>query len=216
MTRSRPTTPSRRQRLAARRGVTLLEAVFATVLLGMAATTIVGVSSALRKNFERQQQLLGAAEMANRLMLIFRDDPRDLPPQTRPAWYGPADSEFGWSYRWSLTEAPVSVEMSEHAREASQTSGPDTIQFSKRMRVIRIDVWLSEESGGSVRRGQGVPECSISRLVDPLAFTNNDRDQRALEREGVESFLSNIIGTLGSSESGGGTRTLGTESGDDP
>ncbi|MEM7623374.1 MAG: hypothetical protein AAF235_09240, partial [Planctomycetota bacterium] len=144
------------------------------MLLALVATTMVGVTSALRANTERQRQILGAAEMANRLMVIRADDEELMPSPNLPVAYGDE------MYRWQITIRPVGVRISEAGREAAAET-TETISFAQRLEAVEVTVWLSEESGGSIEPLPGIPRATLARIVDPLAFDNFDRDQRALE-----------------------------------
>lgn len=198
---ARPHVASRGGRCA-RPGVTFLEAVFATLLLGMIAATLSGVSAALRRGDERERQMLGAAEMASRLIIIQNDDPTMMPQPGLPVWYGPEGSSEGFFYRWSLNERAVRVALSEAGQEvaASRTSGSD---FSKRVKVITVNVWLSEDSGGAFAPADGIPRATVSRLIDTLGFHNPDRDNRALQQEnGLEDIMQRLLEASGTSEGG--------------
>jgi type II secretory pathway pseudopilin PulG len=175
--------------------MTLIEAVLAVVLLGMVGTMLASASGFMGNMQGRLGQRLGAAELGNRLMLQFMDDRDSLPSKALPIEY---NAEF---YRWTLEEIPVTfnVETSDELQtSASAVGGGVNLQ---RIKLISIKVWLGADSGGSRAFEQGIPSATITRLIDPLAFSNPDSLQTMLDQPGgIEKLLKAFV----ESEVGGG------------
>jgi prepilin-type N-terminal cleavage/methylation domain-containing protein len=188
--------PARRSR----RGLTLLECVLASALLGMVAAGFLGMISAIWGWQGRQQQTLGAAELANRLILTYLDDSTEMPSQFLPLEYGP------YRYRWKMKEEGVKVrdpedlppEVAQKRAEKSQRSGLDRIKF------VSVHVWLSEETGGAMEPEAGTPQATLERLVDPLAFRNPDSIKKKFMHP---EKLSEMLGDIARGEQGGDGQT---------
>ena len=160
-----------------RRGATLIEAVLATVLLGMVAATLASAVSYMNTSQRRMQQRLGAAELANRLMLQYIDDQDAMPNKTLPIEY---DMDL---YRWTLEVDPVKFEMAQLPLDADENDIGSGINFD-RIRLVSIRVWLSEDSGGARGFSYKLPNSQLTRLIDPLAFSNPDSLQTMIDSPG--------------------------------
>lgn len=160
-----------------RRGTTLIEAVLATVLLGMVAATLASAVSYMSGSQRRMQQRLGAAELANRLMLQYIDDQDAMPSTSLPIEY---DMDL---YRWTLDVSRVEFTMAEPAVEEEANAIGSGINF-ERIRLVSISVWLSEDSGGARGLSTEHPNAQLTRLIDPLAFSNPDSLQTMLDTPG--------------------------------
>jgi len=160
-----------------RRGATLIEAVLATVLLGMVAATLASAVSYMSSSQSRMQQRLGAAELANRLILQYIDDQDAMPSSSLPIEY---DMDL---FRWTMDVAPVEFTMAEPAVEEEANTIGSGINF-ERIRLVSIKVWLSEDSGGARGFSTELPNAQLTRLIDPLAFSNPDSLQTMLDTPG--------------------------------
>jgi len=149
----------------ARHGLTFLETVCAAALLALVAATILGAFNTMMADQERQRHRLGAAEVANRLILQYLDDKTALPSQALPVAYA------GERYRWSLTETPARI-IPARPEVAAERAGRTTLSLD-RISAVAVTVWLGEESGGSSTIEPGTPSARLSRLVDPLAAARN-------------------------------------------
>ena len=180
----------RARRYHTRRGVTFLEAMLASVLLAMVASTLAGGVSFMSQSQRRMDQRLGAAELANRLILQHIDDRDSLPDRSLPIEY---DIDL---YRWSIEEAPV-----EFVFDNMQDDSDDGIGSGanlSRIKLIKIRVWLGAKSGGSRSYTTEVPNCEITRLIDPLAFNNPDSLKTLLEQPGgIERLFESMMEDLG-------------------
>ncbi len=177
--------PRARRRVArtARRGATFLEAVLGVVLLGLVTASLAGAVSFMNKADARLSRKLAAAELGNRLILQFIDDRESLPSPSLPIEYNAT------LYRWSLDEEPVKFNVRNEGTGQS-TSGVGGGASLDRVRYVVVRVWLDTESGGSREFTSDVPHAVLTRLVDPLAFSNPDSLQTLLEQEdGINRLL---------------------------
>ena len=181
------TTPSRNQRFVAqqRRGLTFLEAILAVVLLSMVTVTLSSAVSFMSKTQRRLDQRLGAAELANRLVLQYMDDRDSLPDKTLPIEY---DMD---RYHWTLTESPVEFVFDD--QEDDNTNIGNGVSLN-RIKLITIKVWLGADSGGSRAFTPSVPNVTVTRLIDPLAFNNPDSLETLLQQEGgIEKLFQSLL-----------------------
>ncbi len=190
MTR-RPPHPARRSRVyACRRGVTFLEATLASVLLAMVASTLGGSVSFMTRSQTRMDQKIGAAELANRLILQYIDDRESLPDKALPIEY---DVDL---YRWTLEESPVEFVFDDIVDDSS--GGVGNGASLGRIKLITVRVWLAADSGGSLAFSSEVPSCIITRLIDPLAFNNPDSLETLLNQPGgIERLFESMMQDLG-------------------
>lgn len=173
----------------ARRGVTFLEVVLGAVLLALVAGTLAGFMSSLELARTRQARKLGAAELANRLVIIYMNDKKQLPSRTLPIEYG---SDL---YRWSLDVTRARAKLSDSARAegVGSTVGIDGLE------LVRVDVWLAEDSGGSFADDPDVPRFTLVRLLDGLIPKNPTAFRKKLEdpdeqQEFIESLIDRTEG----------------------
>lgn len=209
---SRPAGPSRRvgplrQASASRRGVTLLETVFGVTLLGLTAASFASAVAAIGSGSEKQQQRLGAMELANRLVLTHLDDPESLPDPTLAVAYGK------WRFRWSREILPMLMTPSDTAA-AVEGAATSASEISKRCETVVLKVWLSEESGGSYGFSDLVPNATMGRLVNRLNFARNaDAMTRTLNTSDparMQQLLREFIGSgVLRDGDGGGTPSRG-------
>lgn len=165
------------------RGITFLEVVLAVALLGLTTMSVVLAVNYIGAASMRNAHRMNEAEIANRLLLQYFDDPASLPSDTQPIQYG-KEGEF--RYRWTLGEEPVTVELptpvtpnAEDDRREQQLAslGRSTTDRFNRFRVVRIRVWLGEETGGSFYPDPGVPQVTLARLYDPADIPNWNPDK---------------------------------------
>ncbi len=173
----------------ARRGVTLIEAVLAVVLLGLVGATLASASGFLGSMQGRMEQRLGATELGNRLMLQFMDDSESLPSKALPIAY---DKDL---YRWTIEERSVkfNIQLSEDA-QANATGLIGSGTNLDRIKLVTIRVWLGADSGGSRAFTPSVPNATLTRLIDPLAFSNPDSLQTLLDQpDGIERLVNKFV-----------------------
>lgn len=182
----------------ARRGVTFLESVLGVVLLGLVTASLAGSVAFMTKAQQRLERRLAASELANRLILQLIDDDQSLPSQSLPLEYGQD------LYRWSLEQQRVRfVTRTTGVAAASGVVGGGV--SLDRIQLVIIRVWLAPESGGSYSYDPEVPGTVITRLVDPLAFSNPDSLQTLIEEPGGLERLMNMLMQLEEGTAGGST-----------
>ena len=176
-----------------RAGMTFLEVVAAMALLGVVTASLFGVFGFVTGGQLRQNQQLAAAEVANRLMLQYLDEPTKMPDTSTLMEYGPP--EHPAKFRWEYTEQPVAfVEVMGDARETTRSSplSPD------RFRQITVRAWLAEESGGSRVPDVSTPVVTLTRLVDPMFPRNPDSFMNMLQDPaGFEQYMQQMMGFQG-------------------
>ncbi|MCC6677954.1 MAG: hypothetical protein IT436_12490 [Phycisphaerales bacterium] len=178
--------------MPARRGLTLMETVLAAALLGLVAAGVFSAISSMAASQDRQLQRLGAAELCNRLLLQYLDDKEAMPDPTAPLAY--ADRRF----RWSIKEEPVKLKLPA-ARAAQASTGPQRTLPLDRLKLITVNVWLSEDSGGERNPGGLTPQFAITRLIDPFNFARNpDSAENMVSTEaGMRRLMEQFIGAGG-------------------
>ena len=142
------------------RGFTLLEAVFSMALLGLIASATMGALGFVFTSQTRERQTLAAAELSNRLLLMYLDDPGSLDSQGDKI-----DWITGERFRWEKHRGSLSVRPAVEIESRSNAVAP-----LDRLHVISIRVWLSEDSGGSLAWQPGVPSATLSRIMDPFSM----------------------------------------------
>ncbi len=183
--------------MRARRGLTFLEVVLASVLLGMLAATAVSAMSYVIGTQERAQRKLQALEVASRLMMIYMDDPAEL-----KGLEGQLVPYAGLKYRWSMEKTEVTPIPARLPEGASA----NTFQSLARMDNVRIRAWLSEESGGAREPEAGMQVGTIVRLVDPAPLRNPDSLQNAATSRQAELIQALTGRGRGTVQVGGGRR----------
>ncbi|MEM8757292.1 MAG: prepilin-type N-terminal cleavage/methylation domain-containing protein [Planctomycetota bacterium] len=192
-TATHPTRPSRR-------GFTFLEAVLAAALLGIVAA---GVLSALGTvwNWElTDRQRLGAAEVANRVMIVYLDDSTatdDLPETI---------AYDGRRYRWSIDIERVSLLDANPERRVGRDGVAQSPELFDRMQAVTVSAWLDDGTAAAIRAG-ATPTVTLDRLVNPLGFFSHDSVERLLnDDERLGDMFEEIVGfdrPAGDSGSGG-------------
>lgn len=188
--------------MRARRGLTLIETVLAVTLLAMVAAGVFSAISSMVAAQDRQQERLAAAELANRFMLQYLDDKDSMPDQMIPVAYAER------RYRWSYTEEPVQIKLPD-VRAPADTSQRGTPQqrtdLMTRFKLVKVRVWLGEESGGSASPGGFTPEFSLTRLVNSANLARNpDSFQNQISTDaGMRRLMDEFLGTAGGGGGGG-------------
>ncbi|RMH14272.1 MAG: hypothetical protein D6695_01665 [Planctomycetota bacterium] len=168
------------------RGVTMLETVLAAVLVAMIATTLVSGLAFMHADHQRQQSKLGAAEVANRIMLQYLDDKNALPSDALAIAYG-AHGEL--RYYWKLDKDRVDMQM---IRPRAQSDATRTSGISAdRLELITVRVWR-ERTPNVNPALSGVPEdFRLARIFDPVALRNPDSIWKAFKTDqGLTDWLS--------------------------
>jgi hypothetical protein len=165
-----------------RRGVTMLETVLATVLVAMIATTLVSGLGYAHASHERQENQLGAAEVANRVMLQYLDDKKTLPSSSLAIAYGKG------RYYWRVEEQKIELRVGNRglASESSRTGG---LRLD-RLQLITVSVWSEQQPNVNPAITGAPHDFSLARIMDPVAIRNPDSIMRTIsDEEGVANFL---------------------------
>ncbi len=181
--------PNRRRQF--RRGMSFLEAVLASALLGIVSMGVLSSLNYLVLQQKRAEQIAGAAEVANRVVVMYLDDPDAMPPGGRPIPYG------RHLYRWAYEAQPIDV------FDPNATDEPTPLSLT-RLQELTVSVWLHEDSGGDFSPDAGTPSIVVRRMLDPLATRNPDSFERAIMGGG---FLEGITGGDGGSRRSGGSQS---------
>lgn len=201
-----PRRPHRPDR-SARSGLTFLETVFATLILGLVAMTSLGAVSWVARMQRREARDIAAAELASRMMIMYLDE-MDIPTKEGPL----LDWPNGDRYRWQMSDThPVQYKA---AVEPPADSTQRSIMNLDRIREVKVHVWLSEESGGSMSYDTSVPNATITRLVDPFqVFRRHDSMNRIwrdpAKKEQLERMMRGETGRGGSPSGGSPSRSSG-------
>lgn len=198
--RSSPVSSARR---GSRRGMTFLEVVIATAMLGLVASAAFGVFNFITSAQWREQRRLGATEVANRLIMQYLDNPTGMPDPSRTVDYGPEEAMS--KYRWEYSEDPVVlVEAAPENRDQTRSSPlpPD------RFKQVSVRVWLSEYSGGTRFPEPSTPSAILTRMVDPVMPRNPDSYMRMLnDPRGFEEIMRQLMGISAGAGRGGSATT---------
>jgi type II secretory pathway pseudopilin PulG len=151
----------------------MLEVVFALALLGLVVMAVMGVVSYVHGSQVREQRTLAAAELANRMILMYIDDPNSPWNEGETlAW------PTGEQYRWELVRSQVKVD-SAVPPPTDMNSGGAGFGMD-RIHLIRSRVWLSEAYGGSREFSLEAPHAEIARLMDPLSNVTRPDTTRSM------------------------------------
>jgi hypothetical protein len=189
-----------------RRGLTLLECVGAVVMLAVVTAGIFTAVGFVLNSSAREQERLGAVELANRLVLLYLDDSKHMPSPTLPLDY----EQF--QYRWTIEEAPIRLHDAVPARAPEGGGSSQPIQSPltlDRLKQVSVRVTLSRGPGTSWA-GFTPPEASITRVLDPLTIRNPDAFSNKINTpEGIRDLLDIMSGMGSRSVGGGGTSGAG-------
>ncbi|MEK6701447.1 MAG: hypothetical protein AABZ53_04230, partial [Planctomycetota bacterium] len=165
----------------ARTGLTMLEVVFAMALLGLVATTSMAALSYVHKSHSREQKTLAASEIASRLILMYIDDPQSPDKEGELIeWIN------GQKYRYKLDHGTVNFTSAVPAPD----DAPKNVIGLDAIHIVKVRVWLSEESGGSLNFTPNAPYAVLTRIVDPwVALTRPDSTQRMADKYGRSAVM---------------------------
>lgn len=140
--------------------MSFLEVLLSVVLLALVTGMIMAALQGVVGSQLRQHQRLGAAEVANRLILEYIDDQGSMPKPGLPVMYG---RDY---YAWSIEERPITLTPAKPPEPAGATARPTSGIDLDRLKTVRLTVWLSDERGGPPEAG--APMFALSRIVDPI------------------------------------------------
>jgi len=173
--------------------MTFLEAVLASALLGIVSMGVLSALNYLVLHQKRAEQIAGAAEVANRVVIMFLDDPEGMPPGGRPIAYG------RHMYRWAYDATPIEV------FDPNATDEPTPLSLT-RLQELTVSVWLHEDSGGAFAPGAGTPGIVVRRMLDPLAARNPDSFEQSI---GSGIYVEGITGGASGGRRSGGSQPGG-------
>lgn len=172
--------------------MTFLEVVFATALFAIVASSILGVFSFTVSATNREQKLLACAEVANRLVMAYMDDPTKMPDLNKTVEYGPAERPL--SFRWDYQEDPVRLVEPKHDARTTVRESP---LRDDRFVQVTVKVWLAEDSGGARQPDASTPQVVLSRMYDPAYLRNPDSFMKLLTgAQGLEHYLRVLQGKM--------------------
>lgn len=173
---------------SSRRGLTFLEMVFASALLALVAAGAFSTIGFVGNMHKREQQTLGAAELASSIIIQYLDDKNGLPSQIAPVDYGP------WQYRYTIREDRVGFRP---ARSGDGT-GPARTLSIERIKQVTVKVWLTEEREGGESTPDVMPSFELTRVLDPLALRNPDSFKNMMESDQLKrQFGDEVTGGVG-------------------
>ncbi len=171
-----------------RRGFSFLEAVLAAALLGIIASAIFSVLGYVYASDREDAARLGAAEVANRIIITYLDDETSIKKLPDVIDYGPR------RFRWDLEEDQVRID--EPNRSARVTAGRQgaTPNALVKLKEIRVTVW--EDDGTEASRQVGASAgVRLNRLVNPIAYRGSDGVTRMLsDPERIMRMMQNLTG----------------------
>ncbi len=158
---------------AARRGMTFIEVILASAILGSIAVTVVSSITLAQKKSVLDQERINAAEYAHRLLLTYiHVGPKELPLQNDPQAQG-----SGW-YTYALSESILEEEDNEREGISVRTAkGYGTVSANDRLSsgivYLTVKVFPAPNQEG-LQLNPDVPLAALSRIYDP--FDVNDPD----------------------------------------
>ncbi len=193
--------------MASRRGVTILEAVLSTVILGMTAVAVSSAVGYVQRSAERGKLRQHAYETANRIMLQWLDDETAMPRQD----LGYFDGTY-W-FHWDIQVTPLVVEVPGDSVLVAPSEG-QAVNLFNAQKLVTVRVYNGVPNGiGGVARGDD-ELALLSRTHNPivkLAGRNPDAGVRAAgNRERTAAIMGEILSAGGSA---GATRPVTVPSG---
>ncbi|HED52920.1 MAG TPA: hypothetical protein ENJ00_01795 [Phycisphaerales bacterium] len=189
-------TPNPTPRTTTRRAFSFLEAVLAAALLGIIAASIFSTLGYIWNAEHDDTDRLGAAEVANRVLISYLDDNTSTRRLPDVIHYGKRD------YRWKLDEHDVRLE--EPNRRARITAGtPGAVPNALvHLKEISVTAWLDDGTPETLTPGT-TPAVRLNRLVNPIAYRGADTIDRLLNSPERRSDLFRNLTGFEAPDSGG-------------
>lgn len=157
-------------RYVSHRGTTMIEVVLASVLVAMLSVTLVSGLGYVHSAHNRQEAQLGAAEMANRIMLQYLDDEKALPSDALPIAYG-TRGEFRYYWKIDQEKAKLNLDRVGAQAQAGRSSG---IRLDNLLELVTVRIW-NEQTTGVNPSLTGMPaDFTLKRVINPMAVRNPD------------------------------------------
>ncbi|MEO1717079.1 MAG: hypothetical protein AAFR76_08195 [Planctomycetota bacterium] len=173
MTRT-PSTSRRAKKVATRRGFTFLEAILGLALLGILGGAIFAVLGYAWRIEIEARQTLAAAEIANRVLISYIDDPTSPEKLPETIAYEQVD------YRWSIDVAPTIIRDAFPGARTSRDGLPATQEALESMELVTVTAWLDDGTSLSAAPGR-TPTVRLERVINPFQYRGNDTLERLLQ-----------------------------------
>ncbi len=171
-----------------RRGFSFLEAVLAAALLAIVASSIFSVLSYAMNSDRRDEARLGAAEVANRVIVSYLDDSTSVDKLPDTIDYGI------YTFRWDLDEDKIRIEEPNRRNRVTAGRQGAVPTALTNLKEIRVTVWLDEGRPETLVPGASTG-VRLTRLVNPLGFGSRGED--SMERlMGDPGRISDLLQTL--------------------
>ncbi|MBL0871600.1 MAG: hypothetical protein IBJ18_13590 [Phycisphaerales bacterium] len=200
--------------MASRRGVTILEAVLSTVILGMTAVAVSSAVGYVQRSAERGKLRQHAYETANRIMLQWLDDETAMPRQD----LGYFDGTY-W-FHWDIQVTPLVVEVPGDSVLVAPSEG-QAVNLFNAQKLVTVRVYNGVPNGiGGVARGDD-ELALLSRTHNPIAKLSGRNPDAGIRvagnRDRTATIMSDIFqqgaGGGGTGSGAGGTRPVTVPSG---
>lgn len=178
-------------KVATRRGFTFLEAILGLALLGILGGAIFAVLGYAWRIEIEARQTLAAAEIANRVLISYIDDPTSPEKLPETIAYEQLD------YRWSIDVTPTIIRDAFPGARTSRDGLPATQEALESMELVTVTAWLDDGTSASVAPGR-TPTVRLERVINPFQYRGNDTLQRLLQSpERQQRLLMQISGIEG-------------------
>lgn len=161
-------------------GVTFLEVVFASAMLGAAAAAITSAFSTITRFTAAEETRLAANEVAHRLILQYLDDPGALHPDTDVFPMGRSAFRYLVN-KQVLPEEDVGVAPDVTKRITKQAQNVGLTDRIRNLHMVTVEVY--EDRGV---KHSSEPLATISRIYNPLDGAEDDPD--AFTRQVIDLF----------------------------
>ncbi|CAN5868728.1 hypothetical protein BH11PLA1_BH11PLA1_15080 [soil metagenome] len=174
-----------------KRGLTILEAILATVILAMVSLSVAATVGHLQRMAERGKLRSHAYETANRIMLQWLDDETHLPDANLPY------DDGMYQFRWKVEVKPLEVTVPSEAMVQPPTDGMAARLFTSQ-RLVTVEVYqgFPDGHGGSIIGDERL--AILKRTHNPqskLAGRNPDSTKRiAQDQQRLTEQMANILG----------------------
>ncbi len=164
----------------------MIEVVLASVLMGMIAATLVTGLGYVHAAHRRQERQLGAAEMANRIMLQYLDDKKALPSDALPIAYG-ARGELRYYWKVETDKIELQLDRAGSESQAGRTSG---VNLKNLLEMITVRIWHEQIPNVNPSLSGSPPDFMLKRIVNKMAVRNPDSIMKTFSTpEGMIEFL---------------------------
>ena len=167
----------------------MIEVVLASVLMGMISVMLVSGLGYVHASHRRHESQLGAAEMANRIMLQFLDSAKSLPSDALPIAYG---SRGELRYYWKLDKDKIELRIDQAGAQAAadRASG---IPLKNRLELVTVRIWKEQILNVNPAISGHPSDFVLKRVIDSMSVRNPDSIMKIFStREGMIEFLNQL------------------------